>query len=129
MKRFFVLFLAMVALFPFGASVAETISVVYKDGDLNVYIQHIDEDVEEKIDKFIKEFELTDESKTVIINYTPDINSFNRIEREAMAAYRIIMKDGTMYYLSVNMNSEPVCLQSSEKDYKTRTRYYDRFAK
>jgi len=128
MKRFFILLLAMVAIFPVYSS-AETFSVVYKDGELSVYLQHIEEEVEEKLDQFIEEFELTDECKTVIINYTPDINSFDRIEREAMAAYRIIMKDGTMYYLSVNMNSEPMCLQSSEKDSKTRTRYYDKFAK
>lgn len=128
MKRFFILFLAMVAIFPVY-SLADTISVVYENGELSVYLQHIDEEVEKKLDQFIEEFELTEECKTVIINYTPDINSFDRIEREAMAAYRIIMKDGTMYYLSVNKNAEPMCLQSSEKDSKTRTRYYDKFAK
>jgi hypothetical protein len=129
MKRFFILLLALVALVPITSALADTISVVYEDGELSVYLQHIDEEVEKKLDQFIEEFELTEECKTVIINYTPDINSFDRIEREAMAAYRIIMKDGTMYYLSVNKNAEPMCLQSSEKDSKTRTRYYDKFAK
>lgn len=128
MKRFLIILLAMVAIIPVYSS-AETISVVYEGGELSVYLQHIDEEVEKKLDQFIEEFELTEECKAVIINYTPDINSFDRIEREAMAAYRVIMKDGTMYYLSVNMNSEPMCLQSSEKDSKTRTRYYDKFAK
>ena len=128
MKRIFALFL-LLALLPICAAQAETFSLVRKDGQTVLYMQHVEEETEEKLDVYLAEFDLNEECKMVILNYTPDVNHFDRMEQEGLAAYRIIMDDGTVYYLSVNMNKEPMALQSSEKDYKLRTRYYDRFAK
>jgi hypothetical protein len=128
MKRIIALFL-LLALLPLCAAQAETFSLVHKDGQTVLYMQHVEEETEEKVDLYMAEFDLPEACKQVILNYTPDVNRLDRIEREAMAAYRIIMEDGTVYYLSVNMDKEPMALQSSEKDYKLRTRYYDKFAK
>lgn len=128
MKRIIALFL-LLALLPLCAAQAETFSLVHKDGQTVLYMQHVEEETEEKVSLYIEELDLNEECKAVILNYTPDVNRFDRMEQEAMAAYRIIMEDGTVYYLSVNMNKEPMALQSSEKDHKSRTRYYDKFAK
>lgn len=129
MNRFFAVVLAILALLFACPAYAQTVSVVYEDGQLQVYLQHVEEETEEKVAQYIEEFNLNEECKAVILNYTPDVNSFDRIEREALAAYRIIMKDGSVYLLSVNKDSVPMCLQSAEEDYKLRTRYYDKFAK
>lgn len=129
MKRIFSLFLVLLILASAFPACAQTMTVVHKDGQTVLYLQHVEEETEEKVSLYIEEFDLNEECKAVILNYTPDINSFDRMEREALSAYRIIMKDGTTYYLSVNMNAEPMALQSSEKDHKSRTRYYDKFAK
>lgn len=127
MKKLLVLFLLSFCLC--ASASAETFSLVRKDGQTVLYMQHVEEETEEKVSLYIEEFDLNEECKAVILNYTPDVNHFDRMEQEGLAAYRIIMDDGTVYYLSVNMNKEPMALQSSEKDYKLRTRYYDRFAK
>ena len=84
---------------------------------------------EEKLDKYIAELALTNDCKTVIKDYLPDFANFDKIEQSALRAYDIVMKDGTVYYLSVMEDKEPACLMSSEKDYDSRTRYYDKFAK
>jgi hypothetical protein len=89
----------------------------------------LDAEVEAKLDQYIAEYALTEECKAVIAQYLPDVNQLDRIEQEGLAAYSIIMHDGTVYYLAVMKDKTPTCLQSSEKDYKARTRYYDRFAK
>lgn len=91
--------------------------------------QELDESVEARIDFYIAEFGLSEECKTVIIEYLPNVNSFDRIERTALYAYSIIMNDGTVYYLTVLQSSEPAWMDSSEKDWRIRTRYYDRFEK
>ena len=86
-------------------------------------------DAEAKLDQYIAEFKLRKACKTVIMENLPDFKNFDRIEQEGTSAYRIIMNDGTKYYLTVLKDKEPACLQSGEADYKTRTRYYDKFAK
>lgn len=129
MKRLFALFLVLMALLPIHSSLAETFSVTFEDGGMNVSFIHVDEEVEDKLDQYISEFGLTEECKAVIIEYLPDVNNFDRIEQEGLADYSIFMKDGTIYYLTVMKDKTPACLQSSEKDYKSRTRYYDKFAK
>lgn len=129
MKRIFSLFLVLLILVSAFPASAQTMTLVHEDGQTVLYMQHVEEETEEKVDLYMAEFDLPEECKQVILNYTPDVNRLDRIEREAMAAYRIIMEDGTVYYLSVNMNKEPMALQSSEKDHKLRTRYYDKFAK
>lgn len=129
MKRMLALFLALLTLMPACLSLAENFSVKNEDGEMIVYYVHIDEEVENKLDQYIGEFGLTEECKAVIINYLPDVNQFDRIEREALAAYTIVMNDGTEYYLTVMKDLTPMVLQSAEGDYKLRTRYYDKFAK
>lgn len=89
----------------------------------------LDAEVEANLDQYIEEYELTEECKAVIVQYLPDVNQFDRIEQEGLAAYSIIMKDGTEYFLTVMKDKTPIVLQSAEKDYKSRTRYYDKFAK
>ena len=89
----------------------------------------LDAEVEAKLDKFIEEYALTEECKAVIVEYLPDVNQFDRIEQEGLAAYSIIMQDGTEYYLTVMKDKTPMILQSAEADHKIRTRYYDKFAK
>ena len=128
MKRLFALFLVMVALMPIH-SLAETFSVTFEDGEMKVSFVHVDEEVEDKLDQYIAEFGLSEECKDVIIEHLPDVNQFDRMEREGLVAFSIFMQDGTKYYLSVMKDMTPTCLQSSEKDHKSRTRYYDKFAK
>lgn len=129
MKRLFVLFLILLALLPVCSGYAETLTVVHKDGETSLYLQHVEEETEEKLDLYLDEFDLNEECKAVILNYTPDVNQLDRIEKDGFSSYSIIMNDGTKYYLSMTMAGDPACLQSSEKDYKLRTRYYDKFAK
>ena len=129
MKKLIVLSLVLLILASAFPASAQTMTLVHEDGQTVLYMQHVEEETEEKASLDIEEFDLNEECKAVILNYTPDVNRFDRMEREAMAAYRIIMEDGTVYYLSVNMNKEPMALQFSEKDHKSRTRYYDKFAK
>lgn len=128
MKRLLALFLVLMILLP-ACSFAETDSLIYEDGEMNVYYVHIDEEVEARLDQYIAQFGLTEESKAVIINYLPDVNNFDRMEQEGFSAYSIFTKDGTEYFLTVMKDLSPMVLQSAEKDYKLRTRYYDKFAK
>ena len=86
----------------------------------------VDEVIEAKLDQYIAEFELTEECKDVIVRYLPDIDNFDRIERDAIRSFSIFTNDGTRYLLAVMEDKTPACLQSSEKDYKARTRYYDK---
>ena len=88
----------------------------------------LSESAEEKIDQYIDKWRLSSECKSVMVEYLPDINNFDRIEQDGFQSYNIIMNDGTIYCLSVFENKIPACLQSSEKDYKSRIRYYDYFA-
>ena len=85
--------------------------------------------VEAKLVQYIKEYGLTDECKTVIMEHLPNLKNFDRIEQEGLSAYSIIMNDGRKYYLTVAKDNSPMVLQSAEADHKTRTRYYDKFAK
>ena len=85
--------------------------------------------VKDRIGQYIRKFSLSDECKTVLLEHLPNINNFARMEQDAILMYSIHMNDGTKYYLSVLSSKEPTCLQSSEEDYDSRTRYYDRFAK
>lgn len=129
MKRLLALLLIFLALLPICAAQAQTLSLVYEDGQASLYLQQVDEETEEKIDLYMEEFDLPEECKAVIINYLPDLNNLDRIEQDGMISYSIFMEDGTKYLLSLTMDGEPACLQSSEKDYKSRIRYYDKFAK
>lgn len=115
MKKIVSLFLLLILLVPVALA------------DLPVVT--LDAEVEAKLDKCIEEYALTEECKAVIVEYLPDVNQFDRMEKDGFSSYSIYMKDGTKYYLSVMNDLTPACLQSSEKDYKTRTRYYDKFAK
>lgn len=116
MKRILSVFLLLLLLAP--VALAEDLPAI-----------PLDAEVEAKLDQYIAEYELTEECKAVIAQYLPDVNQFDRIEQEGLAAYSIIMQDGTGYFLTVMKDKTPTCLQSSEKDYKARTRYYDKFAK
>lgn len=87
----------------------------------------LDAKVEIKLDQYIAEYALTEECKAVLVEYLPDVNSFDKMEREGTNAYSLIMGDGTKYYMIVSINGEPVSLMSSEKDYDARTRYYDKY--
>ena len=129
MKRLFALFLVLLALLPIHSSFAETFSVTYEDGEMNVSFVHVDEEVEDRLDRYIVEFGLTEECKAVIIEHLPDVNSFDRIVQDGLSSFDVIMNDGTVYYLVVMPDKTPACLMSSEKDYKSRIRYYDKFAK
>lgn len=91
--------------------------------------EKIKENVEAKLDQHITQFGLSKECKDIIIKHLPNINSFDRMEQDAMLMYSVHMNDGTKYYLSVMKDKTPTCLQSAEEDYKARTRYYDKFAK
>lgn len=115
MKRIVSVFLLLLLLVP--VALADFLPVV------------LDTEVEAKLDKCIAEYELTEECKTVIVQHLPDVNSFDRIEQEGLAAYSIIMQDGTEYFLTVMKDKTPMVLQSAEADHKIRTRYYDKFAK
>ena len=84
--------------------------------------------VEAKLVQYIEDLGLTDECKTVIMECLPDFKNFNRIVQDGLSSYDIIMNDGTVYYLTVMKDLSPMILQSSEEDYKLRTRYYDKFA-
>ena len=129
MKRLLSVLLLLLLLVPAFHSSAETISVTFEDGKMNVYFAHIDEEVEDRLDQYIAEFGLTEECKAVIINYLPDVNQFDRMEQEGFSAYSIFMLDGTEYYLTVMKDLSPMVLQSAEEDHKLRIRYYDKFAK
>ena len=85
--------------------------------------------VKDKLEGYIRMFSLTEECKNVILEYLPNINDFAKIEQEATLSYAIVMKYGVKYYLTVDHSKAPVCLQSGESDYKSRTRFYDKFAK
>lgn len=85
--------------------------------------------VEAQLVQYIKKYGLTDECKTVIMEYLPDFRDFDRMEQDGLRAFDIIMKDGTVYYLIIMEDKTPACLMSSEEDYDSRTRYYDKFAK
>lgn len=115
MKRLFAILAALllVAACAVADTTANTISV----------------ETEAELDRYVAEFGLDDECKDVIMEYLPDVNSFDRIERESLAAYAIYMEDGTKYYLTVMKDCTPMVLQSAEEDHKMRTRYYDKFAK
>ena len=115
MKRIFSVFLLLMLLAPVALADLPPVT--------------LDAEAEARLDQCIAEYALTEECKAVIAQYLPDVNQFDRIEQEGLAAYSIIMQDGTVYYLTVMKDKTPTCLQSSEKDYKARTRYYDRFAK
>lgn len=82
-----------------------------------------------KLDQYISKFGLSNACKKVIMAYMPDFEKFSHMEADAMQSYSIFLTNGTEYLLAVSKENEPLCLQSSEKDYNSRTRYYDAFAK
>ena len=126
MKRILAVFLIISSL-AYGFSVlAESNQVSALDSS---HIDSIDKKVEKRIDRYIDEFDLTEECKEVIIEYMPDVNQFDWMKQDGFSAYSIYTKDGTEYYLTVMKDKTPMLLQSAEEDYKMRTRYYDRFAK
>ena len=85
---------------------------------------------ETKLDSYITKYSLSADCKKIIMQYLPEFESFSRMEQSGTHGYNIIMKDGTLYYLVLQMGTnEPVCLMSSEKDYDSRTRYYDKYSK
>jgi len=88
----------------------------------------LSESVEAELDYYIDRYRLTPECKSVIVEYLPDINDFYRIERDGNNSYHIVLNNGTIYCLNVFQNKNPACLQSSEKDYASRTRYFDYYA-
>ena len=82
---------------------------------------------ETSLDKYVAKFNLPKRCKDIIMIYLPDYENFSSMEQDALRNYSIFMKDGTKYYLAVSEDKEPLCLQSSEKDYESRTRYYDKY--
>lgn len=84
---------------------------------------------ETKLDQYISKFGLSNACKKVIMAYMPDFEEFSHMEADATQSYSIFLTNGTEYLLAVSKENEPLCLQSSEKDYNSRTRYYDAFAK
>ena len=87
------------------------------------------EAAEKTLDQYIAEFGLSSECKTVIVDNLPHLYKLDRIERETQYVFRIYMYGGAEYYFTILKSGEPAWLETTERDWDTRTRYYDRFAK
>lgn len=83
-------------------------------------------DAEKRLDQYIDTFDLTQACKTVIVNYLPGVDTFDGMEREGTNAFSLYLEDGTKFYLIVSDYGEPVSLMSSEEDYSSRTKHYDK---
>ena len=87
------------------------------------------ESAEIKLEQYISKFGLSDDCKNVIMTHTPGFEGFSHMEAIGLSAYSIFLANGTEYYFVLTNEGKPACLMSTEKDYDSRTRYYDAFAK
>lgn len=86
----------------------------------------VSHDAEERLDQYIADFDLTQACKSVIVNYLPDVDKFDCIVREGTNAFSLFLENGTKFYMIVSDYGEPVSLMSSEEDYTSRTKFFDK---
>lgn len=65
--------------------------------------------------------------------YIPNFELVYNIEPEGLSAYKVSLSDGSEYYVSITLGDndeerEVVKIQTTERDYYSRTVLYDKFA-
>lgn len=85
------------------------------------------------VETCVEKYSLQEKWCKTMYEYIPSFNLLSNIEENGTSAYKVSLSNGQSYYIAITMSDneeerEVAKIQTTEKDYDSRTVLYDKFS-